>query len=288
LRLNLRSVPWDILIALLAGFGLGLVYSWVLSPVEYVNADPSLLRADFKDQYRAVIAAAYASNGDLDRTRARLALLGDPDPIQSLSAQAQQMLAAGEPFERIRQVAQLASDIQQGVVTPKTIPAPSAVSTYLNPTGTSVSMSSTPVNELSSPPATLETPISINTPTPYPTRTPTPTTGAAFALVGQDPICSSDSPSGLLQIMIMDAHRRQVPGVEIIVTWNGGEDRFFTGFKPELGNGFADFQMEHGVAYSVQVMAGGAPVSNVIAPQCTGQNGEVIDGGLLLTFQQQQ
>lgn len=84
----------------------------------------------------------------------------------------------------------------------------------------------------------------------------------------------------------MDGRRRQIPGVEIIVTWNGGEDRFFTGFKPELGNGYADFQMADAVSYNVRAVDGGVQVTNVIAPPCSKPNGETYTGNLRLTFQQ--
>ena len=49
----MRRVPWDILLALLAGFVLGLVYAWILSPLRVLDADPVALRTDFKDSYRA-------------------------------------------------------------------------------------------------------------------------------------------------------------------------------------------------------------------------------------------
>ena len=281
-----RNALWGAILALLAGFGLGLVYSWVISPVEYVNADPSLLRANFKDQYRAVIAAAYASSGDLERARARLSLLGDPDPMQALNAQAQQMLAAGEPFERVRQVAQLASDLQSGNASLQASLTPPAISTNATPTEAPLWLTNTPFSGAPTLTQSPETPVAIQTPTARPTRTPASTPGAAFALVGQDPLCNADTPEGLLQIMVLDARRRQIPGMEIIVTWNGGEDRFFTGFKPELGNGYADFHMQPDTTYSVRVVEGGTPVSNVIAPPCPGSNGENFNGGLLLTFQQ--
>ena len=63
----MRRIPWDIVLALLAGLGLGLVYSWLISPLRVVDADPVALRADFKDGYRAAIAAAYAATGNLPR-----------------------------------------------------------------------------------------------------------------------------------------------------------------------------------------------------------------------------
>ncbi|NOH04146.1 MAG: hypothetical protein HND47_20320 [Chloroflexi bacterium] len=56
-----RSTALHIILALLAGLGVGLFYSWRISPVTYVDAHPALLRADFKDQYRIVIAASYES-----------------------------------------------------------------------------------------------------------------------------------------------------------------------------------------------------------------------------------
>ena len=87
-------------------------YTWVIAPVQYIDAEPSILRNDFKDHFRSAIAAAYAANADLVRARARLELLGDPDPSQALAAQAQRMLAAGESPESVQQVALLSSALQ--------------------------------------------------------------------------------------------------------------------------------------------------------------------------------
>jgi hypothetical protein len=105
-------------------------------------------------------------------------------------------------------------------------------------------------------------------------------------LVGQDSVCDLNLPEGLLQVILMDSRRRQVPGMEIVVTWNGGEDRFFTGFKPEVGDGYADFKMAEAVAYSVRVVQGGATVPNISIPSCTDSSGQPYQGGILLTFQQ--
>ena len=280
------SIPWQILLTGLIGCGLGLGYAWFIAPVEYINADPAMLRTDFKDHFREVIAAAYASNADLERARARLAVLGDADVIQALSAQAQQMLAAGEPFERVSQVAQLASDIQSGqpnvqiiqiTDTSQAEPATAQSTFVLTDNQAGEPGTGTPV---------VETPSLIVTITPRPTRTPTFTPGPAFALVGQEPQCDPDTGHGLLQVMLMDARRRQIPGIEITVTWGGGEDRFYTGLKPELGNGYADFQMDSSKTYSVKIAEGGTQVSSVIPPPCSLPNGEIYSGNLLLTFQQ--
>ena len=296
MRLFLRSIFFHLILALLTGLGLGLAYSWVISPVTYVDANPAILRADFKDQYRVVIAASYASTHDLARARARLELLSDTDPIGELSAQAQRMVGAGESFENVQPLAQLATDLQQGIVS---IPATSTPFTAVIDTPTL----ETPFIEEATPTVTSEfteptfvptlsfeqTPLApqpVFTPTPRPTFTPVPAPGDPFTLVGQDTVCDPGLQPSLLQFILMDARRKQVAGIRIIVTWSQGEDRLFTGFKPELGNGYADFIMQADTVYSVRVVEGGAFVPNISAPICTDPNGVDYTGGLLLTFQQ--
>lgn len=283
-----------LLLALLAGLGLGLVYSWFLSPVTYVDANPALLRADFKDQYRIVIAASYAATQNLARARARLELLGDADPVSALTAQAQRMLAAGEPFDNVRPLAQLATDLQKGFASdPFT---PTAFPTFNTPESAAPTAAETQPSAEEEATVTPQptiafeqtplTPVIAETSTPRPTFTPTRAPGAPFALVGQDVVCDPSLPPGLLQFMLFDSRQRQVAGAEIVVTWNRGEDRFFTGFKPELGNGYADFLMQADTVYSVRIVSGGSFVPNISAPSCTHPNGGSYTGGLLLTFQQ--
>jgi hypothetical protein len=282
----MKRFPLHLLLALLAGLGLGLAYSWLIAPSQFTEANPSILRSDFKDQYRAVIAAAYASSHDLDRARARLGLLGDTDPVQALSAQAQQMLASGESFENVRLIAQLTSDIERGIasIPPVNTPTEIIITPAVSPTVISTDTLSSESTE--SPIQNVETPFAVTTSTPRPTPTPIPAVGKPFQLVGQDSVCDPDLPEGLLQVMLMDSRRRQVPGIEIIVTWNEGEDRFFTGFKPEVGDGYADFLMAEAVIYSVRVVQGGTTVPDIGIPICTDPNGQLYKGGILLTFQQ--
>ena len=286
----------QMLLALLAGFGLGLAYAWLLSPVTYVDATPALLRADFKDQYRIIISASYAANQDLPRAQARLSLLGDTDPVDALSAQAQRMLASGETFENARPLAQLATDLQRGFVsepftstpfptfsTPDVQPTntPSVIETQLDISNETV-VAPTPTVFFEQTPLI---PLFQETATPRPTFTPTAGPGTPFVLTGQEPLCDPGS-SKVMQFILTDSKRRQVAGVEIIVTWNQGEDRFFTGFKPELGNGYADFVMEADTVYNIRIVTGGAFVPEVSAPTCTDPNGVEYPGGILLIFQQ--
>lgn len=286
----MRRFPWSLLFTLLipflAGLGLGLAYSWLISPVRVIDSEPIALRTDFKDQYRSAIAAAFSATGNLSRARARLSLLGDADPIEALNAQAQRMLSVGDPASA-DQVAALASALQSGDVVAVSSPVPPTAAIIHSPAPTRVT-SSTPTEVsliLTDTPQAFTTPLVVES-TPRPTRTPIPTAGAPFALAAQDALCDTNLPDGLLQVLVLNSNRRQMPGMEIQITWDGGSERFFTGLKPELGNGYADFLMTPDVVYSLQLGAGSDVASGISAPACQTADGNPYVGGIKLTFQQ--
>ncbi|MBU2611920.1 MAG: hypothetical protein KJ606_13390 [Chloroflexi bacterium] len=279
-----RRGGWYLLTGLLIGLTLGLLIAWVISPVQYVDTAPASLRADFKDQYRSMIASAYLATGELGRAQSRLTLLGDADPRQALTLQAQYALSVGDPSGSAYALARLADALLQPLVEgqiPDEIGASPTATTAA--TGTKTDTSSVTRAPTRRPTGTL-TPAA--TPTPRPTWTPTPTLGAAFVLVAQENVCDVNLSEGLLQVEIQDAAGQPIPGAEVIVTWEGGEEHFFTGLKPELGNGYADFVMKPEVGYSLRLAAGGRPVSNLIAPNCRTSGGDSYYGGVRLLFQQ--
>jgi hypothetical protein len=59
----------------------------------------------------------------------------------------------------------------------------------------------------------------------------------------------------LLRIYVRDRLGSGVPGVEIEVSWPGGKDRFFTGFKPEIDAGYADFEIRLDELYQVELVS---------------------------------
>lgn len=288
----MRRIPWDILLALLAGLGLGVVYSWVVSPLRVTNADPVALRADFKDAYRSAIAAAYAANPDLARAQARLALLEDANSVEALNAQAQRMLASGEPFQQTDQLVVLALALDDGPAGSPTT-APETAKTAV---GSEIQLTST--ETLPPPPADVPilltetqqpadlTPTAEIVSTPRPTQTAVPTLGAPFTLTGEETICDANLPDGLLQIMVLSPNRRQMAGVKVIITWDGGEEQFFTGLKPEMGNGYADYIMSPGVVYSIQLGVGSDIAAELTPSTCQTPSGQTFLGGIKLTFQQ--
>jgi hypothetical protein len=287
----MKRFPWEVIPVLAIGIGLGLFYAWMVAPVRYVNTVPNTLRADFKDQYRILIAASYASTHDLPRAKSRLELLGDSDPVQALSAQAQRMLAAGQSLDVTQQLARLATDLQSGAaqvpptaVTESTlsIEPPTATRTT-SPVETDIPQ----VGPNGSPTAqTINTILPVGTATPRPTHTPTATISAPFILLSNDKVCNPNLTDGLMQISVIDSRHHQMPGVEIIITWDGGEEQFFTGLKSELPAGYADYLMQANMTYTVRIAESGTPVPNLSAPTCTDSSGQTYTGGLHITFQQ--
>ncbi|HSL45575.1 MAG TPA: hypothetical protein VK897_19225 [Anaerolineales bacterium] len=294
----MRRIPWDAMLALLAGLGLGLVYAWLISPRGISDATPVSLRAEFKDQYRSVIAAAYAATGNLPRAEARLSLVGDGDSVDALNGQAQRMLASGEQFEQADQVAALAFALEENpsgasVSTP-TIEVVSQIDSELTSPATEPPAASEEPNVLTEIPPIVETseitdiPSTAVTdvPTPRPTLTATAPLGEPFALSGQETICDTNLPDGLLQVLVLNSSRRQLAGMEIVVTWDGGKEQFFTGLKPELGNGYADYILTPDTLYAVQLARGSDVALDIVAPTCQTPTGETFFGSIKLTFQQ--
>ena len=289
----MKRFPWGALLALLIGLGLGLAYAWAIAPLQLTDSPPSLLRSDFKDQYRFAIAAAYSATGNLPRAQARLALLGDSDPVEALNAQAQREIANGQ-FSQADQLAALASGLENGgsaslPTTPTTEnfepfdTSEPTITAFPSPADIPFEFTGTPDVIVTQ---TRGTQPVLSTATPRPTRTPVPTLGAPFRLVSEDTVCDPDLPDGLLQIMVYDSKHRQLAGVKIIITWDTGGGEFYTGFKPELGNGYADFLMFPNTSHAVQLAAGSEIATNLIPPTCETPSGESYLGGYKLVFQQ--
>jgi hypothetical protein len=82
----MRIKPLYLLIGIAIGIAGGLVFGWVVSPVEYVNTAPSSLRADYRTDYILMTAQSFAEDGDLALAQRRLAALGPHPPLDEVIA----------------------------------------------------------------------------------------------------------------------------------------------------------------------------------------------------------
>jgi hypothetical protein len=264
-------------IGLIAGLGLGLWYAWIISPVQYTDTAPISLRADYKTDYIRLVAVAYLADGDVERARTRLAALNDPNPEKTVTALAQRAAASGGDPQIVRALAALALALGAGPVgsTPVAATTPSVA----------------PAGDTPTPTATTEpSPTSLPTLTPQvlPTQPPSPTPPGFFVYVGQQPVCDPTLVPPLLQVMTQDNAGNPVPGVEVLVEWTGGGfDRFFTGLKPELGEGYGDLAMQTDTVYTVRLASSpDAQIENLRSEPCQDEEGKTYPGSVRLLFRQ--
>jgi hypothetical protein len=320
--MNENRGSWYLLTGVILGIGLGLLVSWVLWPTRYRDNAPSSLSEEYKDSYRTLIAASYMASGDIQRARSRLKLLQDPDPAAALITQAQRSMMEGRPDAEVKALSLLGLTLASGngqtpeVTFPPTLTPPPLPTSQVTPTPTStvipspvVAWTPTPANTTdsanplatsllptnTSPTVQTGTPASpTQTPTPplptftiAPTLTPTPTLtpGQPFHLAQKQIVCNPDLLQPLIQVQVHNATGDPVAGVEGFVLWDGGSDRFITGLKPEMGQGYADFIMVSGVVYTIQLV-NGETVRDLAVNQCTNASGSQYPGGWLLVFEQ--
>jgi hypothetical protein len=290
--------PWYLLTGLVIGIICGLVYAWRISPVKYVDTSPATLRQDFKDQYRALIGAAYAADNDLARAQARLNLIKDTDSAQAVAIQAQQALASGHSSAEAHALGLLAVALSQKAspsFIPDANPFTEQAPTILTATETepTTPITATPTLTIStatpflSPVISSTLPASTTVITIQPALTSTSTNGASFALSGEAKlVCDSILKRPLIMVDAKNSAGQPISGVELIVDWAGGEDHFFTGLKPEHGPGYGDYVMTPDVTYTVHIADGGQPVSGLKTSQCAGSGGSQFLGSWSLVFVQ--
>ncbi len=65
------------LIALIIGVAIGMVYAWVINPVEWVDGEPQQLRADLQEDYLRMAIDSYSVNKDADLALIRFQAIGE-------------------------------------------------------------------------------------------------------------------------------------------------------------------------------------------------------------------
>ncbi len=244
---------------------LGVGYAWLVRPARLADAAPASLRADFRDEYVALIASAFRASGDLPRAQARLALFAG-SAIDDLAALAARRAQVHGEDSAVRGLATLAA-IQSGQPTP-------AAASSATPT----------VRARQTPLATFPLTVSpFPTAAPFTRVPPAATAIASLHLVSRDEACD---PSVGLRLEVRVRTRSGVPaaGVEVRVRWAGGSDHFFTGLIPTMDVGYGDFAMDPDTDYQVEIPGLALPVAGVRAPACARAGGGVFYGGVRLTF----
>jgi hypothetical protein len=275
--LNRTSAAGLILLGLVIGLAGALYYAWVVAPIVYTEVGPSRFSDEYKAEYIYLVSQSYAADGDWAQAEARLAALADPALNETIAALLETYLREQQEPAVIENLARLAQEL--GV-------EDKAVALFA-PTPAGFVPTETPTPFFTAVPSATPTASPTPSLTPEPSTTPTsspepsPTARPNYRLLAQEPYCEKGETVTLLVVETQDALLNPLPGVEALVTWEGGKDHFFTGFKPALGAGYGDFEMEPGVSYTVQLADGSPEISGLRIEPC--EDGS--DGGWWLTFQ---
>lgn len=268
------------IVGLVIGLALGLLYTWVIAPVELVNTRPTLLRTDYRRDWVRLAALSYAADGDLERARARLDALKREDVVSAVQVLIEEYAAAGRPADTLRSLTTLAQalDVHTPAMlvymyTPTSPPSASVATPSLTPTPTPTSTPApraspslavptpepiymlTPMSHATSP---LPTPTPGSTSTPAP-PTPTPPLLSRMQMAEREQICEPGQ-TPRIEVLVIDERGAGLTGVEVWLTWAGGADRAVTGLKPRNGAGYADFNAQPGVDYALGIGELGMPL----------------------------
>jgi len=229
--------------ALAAGLAAGLTYTWLLAPVEYTASAPDALAIQDKLVYAALIGDLYICEQDPEQARARLAELALEADGPAVASLVEKHLDSGGQPEEVRNLAQLAQDL-------------GASGGVLLVFGSELAL--TP---RASPSAAAPTPQVTSTPAPTPTPAP------IFRLLERTALCAEPGAPGKIAVWVQDTEGTELAGVEVVASWPAGEDRFFTGLRPDKGAGYADFEMSPGIEYAVSLGQYGSEVAEGLSAQ---------------------
>lgn len=248
------------LVAFCLGLGATLIYGWYLNPSTPHTTPAQLAPAD-KETYILLVGAAYRFDGDLAKARDRLAKLKDDEIDLTVRTLAEQYINQQADVRDIRSLVELADGLGQKhglfqiyLPTPK----PPQLTTFSNTASASSPATPSPTQVPTDP--VISTPTRPPISSPPSTQAPNPTTTprlpnasgeeVLFGLAQSVPLCDNSGDT-VLRVYVQDRQGQGLAGKKIIVNWPTGKDIFFTGLKPEIDRGYADFVMDIDQVYQV-------------------------------------
>ena len=107
------------LIALILGVAIGMVYAWVINPVEWVDGEPQQLRADLQEDYLRMAIDSYSVNKDADLASDRYQALAEKgsDALEVVSEDPQELSPnAIQGFRAVIEITEAAEDSSSGIL----------------------------------------------------------------------------------------------------------------------------------------------------------------------------
>jgi len=245
--------------SLVIGLALGLAFTRMQGPLQRSNAEPWQLREDERHHFAIAIALEHQHSGNMGRTLNKLiALRPAQHPLDALADAACALGSSGYLGSE--------SGIKalRGAVALYSVDGRTGCAEQLLPLSATDSAPE-PAVELAAD-AGFATPL----PTKPPLRdsqggassrrlVPTPAAQRSFEARAARSFCDAANPA-LIEVHVLDYLGRGIPGQRIRVRWSDQEDIFLSGLKVDRGPSYADFQMEEGIDYAIDMPGAADPL----------------------------
>lgn len=245
--------------SLIAGIALGLVLTRAHGPLQRGKAEPWQLRAEDRHHYQIAIALEYAGSGDLPSAMNKLiALRPAQDPLDALAEAACALGSSGylrneSGIKALSSAVALYSSQGRSGCAEQLLPQEAA------------DAAPEPPSE-QAPSASFATPLPTKPPlpedrssAPIRRRPPTPAPQRSFEARDARSHCDPSKPA-LIEARVVDYLGRGIPGQRIRVRWGDKADIFVSGLKVDQGDAYADFQMEEGFEYAIDMPGAAEPL----------------------------
>jgi hypothetical protein len=214
---------WLVTLAgLAAGLVLGLAYAWLIDPVRPTNAYPALLRSDYRQEWIRVATLSYLADGDLDLVQVRLAGMDEAAVRMGLASVMDSAWDTSIAGQWVGRARALADTFD--------LPLPPAPAPETAPD------SSSPSSAAIEPPSAF-----------------------SFRVAQRSHVCRAQQASRI-EVTVLDSAGDGLPGLRLWLLWDEGADWAVTGLMPERGSGYADFEANPDVRYSLGLGEYGMPL----------------------------
>ncbi|MCY4023928.1 MAG: hypothetical protein OXF32_10815 [Anaerolineaceae bacterium] len=264
-----------LLASTLVGLCLGLILAWSSLPAFSPGA-AGVLQEMPPEEFAVLVAQAWSADGDRARAmeRLRAAIPYGSDPVRHMADMACRLASTefADNSAGLRTLRKMQNFYQmegQRSCADSLLPALDSAAVLL------LDSSPTPRPSATLAPPPGKTPMPTLTPelksAAAAVPTPTETSVRRFELAGLGAHCDAAWPA-TLAVYVQEGDGRGIEGMALRVRWRGGEDRFYSGLKPERGAGYADFAMEGGRRYVIDM-----PGLSGASPEF--ETGSCVDGG---------
>ncbi len=274
-----RSFSWiGLFFGILLGIGGGVFFAWNIAPAEEFDTEPWQLNRADQANYAIAAVLAYAYDGDLGLAIRQLnTLRPSVDPIQFVADITCDLARSGyvssnSGLNAIRTAMRFYQLQGRTGCADELIPA------IQEPIETE-EVQIAPPPTLPPPPTKTPTPVVTIEATETPSvslvgQTQQPQTG--FQIVRLEPFCDPLF-SGVIEVYVQNNAGGPIPGQRVRVQWDTGSSVFFTGLNTLRGLDYADFAMEAGKQYVIDMPGQSDPSTTpIIADSCEAASGAAL------------